>query len=466
MAEETVRLPNSPDVNRSWRRISTGKLSFLYSQDKILPNYLRSPTSSCHDVCKYGSKHESEDNKPRVSPLKRITRRFSGTINFDSPLRKKAFTKSVLSSSFGSVKCDSVGGSDHAKTEVRSFSSNGCDDVKKKNEVHKTNEKVASTKRKKKKTFYESPGRALSRSKEKVEQNRRVTALKLKSVAETAAIALRRSTVNRKKMNGESNSAETKKAVVPFRVSISSKRCSRCLRTKKESSSLRVPLMKTKKRVDEQCKDLVEERTLFVIKMETGDDQNQMCVVDSATDDLNSEKSQEEAECIESETDDESSQEEEEYEGENMMSFSEDNNTQGQGKSRALSAESAKLVKLRIKREKIIDFGSQGNSPRKLKFKRGKAVTGADTNSKSGGRRRLKTKETNLNNDEEQHKPRVVLKHQDSQKKRDSRVLLFNNVIEETANKLVQTRKSKVKALVGAFESVISLQERTSSATT
>lgn len=36
---------------------------------------------------------------------------------------------------------------------------------------------------------------------------------------------------------------------------------------------------------------------------------------------------------------------------------------------------------------------------------------------------------------------------------------LFNNVIEETASKLVETRRSKVKALVGAFETVISLQD-------
>ncbi|GLT25240.1 hypothetical protein SLA2020_003840 [Shorea laevis] len=36
---------------------------------------------------------------------------------------------------------------------------------------------------------------------------------------------------------------------------------------------------------------------------------------------------------------------------------------------------------------------------------------------------------------------------------------LLNNVIEETASKLVEARKSKVRALVGAFESVFSLQD-------
>ncbi|XP_010453678.1 PREDICTED: bromodomain adjacent to zinc finger domain protein 2B-like [Camelina sativa] len=482
MAEETVRLPISPDVNRSWRRISTGKLSFLYSEEKVLPNYLRSPTGSCHDACKYGRKHESQD-KPRVSssPLQRVDRSYSGTPSFDSPVRKKALmTKSVLSSSFGSGICD-FGGSDHTKSEVERFSSRVCDDVKK-NDARTTYEEVVLAKGKKKKKnkmVFVTRGRAISRSKEMVEHNRRVTALKLKSVAQTAAIALRRSTVKRKKMNGGSKAAEPKKAVVPFRVSVmSSKRCSRCCKTKKESSSLRVPLVKTRKHVDKKCKDLVEEKTLYVIKMETGDeivetDQNQRCVMDSPpTDDP---KSQDEADCIESEADDdESSQEEDDDDNENMMSFSEANNITRQGKSTALSAESAKeeRLKQRVKRGKIVDLRSQGNnSPRKLKFKRGRVVAGADTNSKSGSRRRLKTKGTNLSNDKEQQqqqqqKPTVVLKHQETDNKRDSRVLLYNNVIEETANKLAQTRKSKVKALVGAFESVISLQEKTSSPTT
>lgn len=53
---------------------------------------------------------------------------------------------------------------------------------------------------------------------------------------------------------------------------------------------------------------------------------------------------------------------------------------------------------------------------------------------------------------------KVVLRHQNMAGKKEVRSL-FNNVIEETASKLVVTRKSKVKALVGAFETVISLQD-------
>nr|VDD19395.1 unnamed protein product [Brassica oleracea] len=409
MAEETVHLPDSPYVNRSWRRISTRKLSFLYTEEKILPNYLKS-TGSCHDVCKYGTKqHEAQDRSTTVSPLKRVNRSFSGTLSFDSPLKKKkALTKSVLNPSLGSGKT-------------------------KKTTLHDSFKTIGVSRR---------------RELEMVEHNKRVTALKLKSVAQTAAIALRRSTINRKKTNGGSEAEEPKKEVV------SSKRCSSSLKTKKESN---VPL------VDETCKDLAEEKTLYVIKMRTenetveSDDQNQRCVMDSPTDDP---KSQEEGECIVTEADDESSQEEEDE----NMSFSEDKNTPRQAKSKALSVNS-KSMRLRFKRGKFSDVGSQDNTPRKLKFKRSKIVTRADTTTKSSVRRSINTRGTNISNEkEEEQKARslkVFLKHQGTtQKKRDSRVLLFNKVIKKTANKLVETRKSKVKALVGAFESVISLQEK------
>ncbi|KAL0843128.1 hypothetical protein Bca101_016373 [Brassica carinata] len=499
MAEETVRcLPDSPDVNRSWRKISTRKLSFLYTEETLLPNYLRSPTGSCHDACKYGRKHESEeDKKPRrVSPLKRVNRSFSGTLSFDSPLRKKK----AITKSFGSD-----GGCEHHEVS-RVFV------VKKQqSQAERSRQKavvsLADSKRKKTVSSHSFKTAVVSRRRafEMVEHDKRVTALKLKSVAQTAAMALRRSTVNRKKVDGGSEASEPKKVVVPLRAAVSSKRVSRSLKTKKDSNSLlsSVPLKRTrKKRVDDKCKDVVEEKTLYVIKMNTGNetiasDQNQRCVMDPPTDDPNSEKCQEEAECVVTEANNESPQEvveeevdeandespqeeeEEEEEADENVSFSEDENTTRQGKSKPLSTESSvngKSMRLRFKRGKVLDVvGPQvNNSPRKLKFKRGKIVNGADTSSKTSSQRSLKTKGTDFSNNdkEQQHKPEpledVVLKHQEDTEKNktDSRALLINNVIEETANKLVETRKSKVKALVGAFESVISLQERNSSPTT
>ena len=54
----------------------------------------------------------------------------------------------------------------------------------------------------------------------------------------------------------------------------------------------------------------------------------------------------------------------------------------------------------------------------------------------------------------------VLRRRQDGKETKRQEQVLLNNVIEETASRLVaEARKSKVKALVGAFETVISLQE-------
>ncbi|XP_073041036.1 uncharacterized protein [Primulina eburnea] len=93
-------------------------------------------------------------------------------------------------------------------------------------------------------------------------------------------------------------------------------------------------------------------------------------------------------------------------------------------------------VKLKFKSGKVADIQSDNDIPRRLKFK------GARNNTTNVGISSVK----------------VVLKHGDVQGRKDAQGL-FNNVIEETASKLVESRKSKVKALVGAFETVISLQD-------
>jgi hypothetical protein len=60
---------------------------------------------------------------------------------------------------------------------------------------------------------------------------------------------------------------------------------------------------------------------------------------------------------------------------------------------------------------------------------------------------------------------KVVLRHQNVEGKKKQNPGLYNNVIEETASKLTELRKSKVKALVGAFETVISLDSPREGAT-
>ncbi|PIM99457.1 hypothetical protein CDL12_28045 [Handroanthus impetiginosus] len=137
-----------------------------------------------------------------------------------------------------------------------------------------------------------------------------------------------------------------------------------------------------------------------------------------------------------------------------------ENQTKSSRKSRVLVSEDKYRSPIKLFRtEKSLDPQSDNNNLRKLRFRRARELGAEDT--KSDWRRRI-FKRVGDKNDAagaELSSRKVTLKHQDLQGKRDAQGLL-NNVIEETASKLVESRKSKVKALVGAFETVISLQER------
>ncbi|PHT30582.1 hypothetical protein CQW23_29887 [Capsicum baccatum] len=124
------------------------------------------------------------------------------------------------------------------------------------------------------------------------------------------------------------------------------------------------------------------------------------------------------------------------------------------------SADSA-LVKLKFRRGKIVDLQQETNNPRRVTFRWGRHVGESQDNNI---RKRI-FKEKGVDGDKSNAIPiseKIILRHQDVQEKKDVQGLL-NNVIEKTASKLVETGKSKVKALVGAFETVISLLNKPSS---
>ncbi|CAN4079429.1 unnamed protein product [Withania somnifera] len=120
-------------------------------------------------------------------------------------------------------------------------------------------------------------------------------------------------------------------------------------------------------------------------------------------------------------------------------------------------------VKLKFRRGKVVDLEQETSSPRRLTFRWGRHTgESQDSNIK---RRIFKKKGVDGDKGNTiSNSRKIVLRHQDVQEKKDLQGLL-NNVIEETASKLVETRKSKVKALVGAFETVISLQDKPSTVT-
>ncbi|XP_057521792.1 uncharacterized protein LOC130801875 [Amaranthus tricolor] len=117
------------------------------------------------------------------------------------------------------------------------------------------------------------------------------------------------------------------------------------------------------------------------------------------------------------------------------------------------------FLKLKFRKGKVVEPKHESNSPRRLRFRKGRSLGDGQTANGESRRKSYRKKGTDSNKKEEETgMVKVVLKHQEMEIKKEEKVLL-NNVIEETAIKLVEKRKSKVKALVGAFETVISLQE-------
>ncbi|PHT28679.1 hypothetical protein CQW23_31735 [Capsicum baccatum] len=120
-------------------------------------------------------------------------------------------------------------------------------------------------------------------------------------------------------------------------------------------------------------------------------------------------------------------------------------------------------VKLKFRRGKIVDLQQETSSPRRLTFRWGRH----EGESQDNNIRKRIFKKKGFDGDKSNTIPisgKIVLRHQDVPERKNVQGLL-NNMIEETASKLVETGMSKVKALVGDFETVISLHNKPSADT-
>ncbi|CAN6859284.1 unnamed protein product [Brassica oleracea] len=113
---------------------------------------------------------------------------------------------------------------------------------------------------------------------------------------------------------------------------------------------------------------------------------------------------------------------------------------------------------LSFKKGKTLEPRPEDASPKWIKFR--KKVVQELKPQTEGKKKKKNLKGTEARSDscEGSKREKVVLRHQKAEGKKKM-MTLFNNVIEETMNKLTKVRKTKVKALIGAFETVISLQD-------
>ncbi|XP_024014793.1 uncharacterized protein LOC18022590 isoform X2 [Eutrema salsugineum] len=469
---------------------STGKAMATKSKEKEIPRYLRASTGSCHDICKYGKKQISVE-KPWRSTTKKIFKKsldddLNETLKPGSSKTKKAIEvkkKKVTDDSSEMIKREVV------KHQVSGVSSG----LRKPEVLIISSEDETPVKQMKKKVTSSSKLKPLPDS-----RSRSVDSLKPKLLTKSySALATSKSKVNHEKaasspvlkpkMGSKDEDAKMKKATVSSRVALkkvpvtpkaslsprisvrlagnSSLRKSQSLKAASSSSSRPNQKPRRVNRTDES-KEVdgypVEEKTLHVVEMETTSkvvsehDQNQQCIVEPCPPLSPTQSTEKDVECIVSEEEDYEylSGSNEAESGEEEIGMSNGDEKPRARKEGDSTDEAAR--KLRFRRGKVVDADAVGESARKLKFRRGRGL-GEDKAQDAQGRRSFKKREDVKEEEVDDDGEKVVLRHQDVQEK-DAQGLL-NNVIEETASKLVEARKSKVKALVGAFETVISLQE-------
>ncbi|KAL0421944.1 UNVERIFIED_CONTAM: hypothetical protein Slati_3217300 [Sesamum latifolium] len=132
--------------------------------------------------------------------------------------------------------------------------------------------------------------------------------------------------------------------------------------------------------------------------------------------------------------------------------------TPSSNSNRYSEPEPAAEIKSRPIRIKRVVQEEKDSSPRKLKFRKPRVIEIQNGNAGS-----FEKSIRRLNSDGEfMHRRNDPVRgafHRQAAEQKNKNPGLMNSVIEETASKLVQMRKSKVKALVGAFECVINIQD-------
>lgn len=501
MAEECVDVPMIPEVTMSrvveLRRHSEGKASSGNNEEKVVPHYLRASTGSCHDFCKYGRKHALEAKERSSIPkraerksLHRSSQESIGRIRTSSaklrasldsePTKMTSESQKQIGNEIlvNKNKASLVRGNPSSvlpKSHVSSISKTRKQEISSSFKVDTTASKPIpkrvgtlsiSTSKKD-----EPPLKSAS---EKVKTHPKSTSQMAKTSPKSASkmtrTSLKLSSLKDKEMNLSEKhvtNLDSCNGTLALRASLSSKSSGKRIASINRHKSLKIASHlknqpKPGKVEPQEHNNEAEEKTLYVIKVES---ENQTFQSDqNASQDtelsLSASHSLPSPKFSSSSVSQFSSQEEDQEESEYAISeFAEDSSSIKDGieymkNLETLEAEengaffedkdSHKL------RGELVETRIEKSSPQRLKFKRGRVVGDNDTDV-----------EDDADNTGAITGPeKVVLRHQDVQGKKDGQVLL-NNVIEETASKLVETtQKGKVKALVNAFETIISLQEK------
>ncbi|MQL85678.1 hypothetical protein Taro_018195 [Colocasia esculenta] len=500
--EETTRglFPGTPDTisSKEEGRNSSGKgatTPSLSPKDdrKVVPRYLGASVGSCHDFCKYGRKHSFRSKeKHRAFPLSAgsriIPEKEQSRVKIPSlaERRKKSSTKQkslktglydkhvILEedslSTLKAIEPDESKNIDEDAVFLEKHElSEGPEDAQNK----PSRNPFASIKSKIMQKVPSPVKKAISAAKSKVSKQEAPSPLKRSDASARPALSGKSKGTNLKSAsplnstegttNGNYESTKVKSADPPIHrekkllkppsTSLSSQptfnRVSSI--TLRKVKITRSSSVKRQKKVEkaENVSEKIKEKTLYVIAPRSaGDKTQQSCASSSSV--LKREQKHKDSDSA-------SVPKHPRAKAKKPVQNAE-KKTPRKGVTNHPEDKDPTAQKLTFRRGKVVDPQFVNDTPRRLVFRPGRKMG----NSQSGkfGRRSFKNKDS-AHGDTHHSCPEaqiVVLKHQGVPDKKETQGL-YNDVIEETANKLAETRKSKVKALVGAFETVISLQE-------
>ncbi|MED6182258.1 hypothetical protein PIB30_026911 [Stylosanthes scabra] len=383
-----------------FRRHSTGKLSAGIGEQKSVPHYLRASTGSCRDCCKFRRNEETETKKRPSIPKISERKSLNRSSNEVPMIRNRTPLAKVNSREISMAKTHSKLASKMIGTSSRKPSSKDIELSDK--HVISVNANAEAM----------DVGGGGSRSSE----------IKIEKKEPLEASLNRVLSFNARKHNSLKIVSHVKNQTKP----------------RKENA---------------EEHNEVEEKTLYILEVEN---ESQIESPDTESSLSNSPLRQ-------------SSFEEAGVESEKVTNeFEEDTSSASNGiesmangnNNNTLEAEEKVMVK---KDETACSKEKEGQVLRKVKIFSRKMVEETKTE-KRNSPRKLKLKRGSLfwnNNPKDESTQGVALRHHLKNKKNDEEALQ-NNVIEETANKLVEIQRSKVKALVGAFETIISQQNSNS----
>jgi Plant calmodulin-binding domain len=433
------------------KKTKEGSVSPLRTKEKPSPNYLKASSGTCHDICKYGGRHEFEEEKGKhVVPksLKKGKNNGERRKKTIIKLRSLSSGKIVFSEKIEIIVEDSLCSNEEVSKPVEWQDIKSYDDAsdlstEPQNEGESTNSNNSDVdlnlvERRNKKQVLKSKESNEKDAPEKTELNskkKKDSKKKPYGMKENTSLHEKGATKSDKPKLMEVSDENTRKPVK--------------LKAVVRPTTERNNKIDTQKPVATKVENAPKKKTSFFTLLRSSSGRRshegkseksvnrQKKTLNTASTSSSSESKEKVLLMVEPKP----------HKTSSKLSAS----------NSSVEQDTLKAEKSTFRRGKVVETPPDPGTTKKLRFRKGRR----SSENLAGfqiGKRSFRRKGSISGGSSNSHGQVVVLRHRETDEKKGIQGL-FNSIIEETVNKLVKTRKSKVKALVGAFETVISLQD-------